>query len=116
MAVANHCQGRNCFFDVEVVFTSGRFDLDSIIYQWMPGGTLREHQRFPTQGASDLKGFVINDALSTGGYADRQFLAITNYRTDSSTELITYTKIWAWDRNGLKFDFQVGNDLFSLNI
>lgn len=32
IAVANHCQGQNCFFDVEVIFTTGVFDLDSIIY------------------------------------------------------------------------------------
>ena len=97
MAVANHCLGRNCYFDIEVIFTTGMFDLDSVIYQWQPDGTLREHQRIPTHGANDLQSFVIKDALNTGGYAERQFLAVANYRTLSKTKPTVSAQIWTFD-------------------
>ena len=97
-AVANHCQGRNCFFDVEVMYTTGKFDIDSIIYQWLPNGALREHQRLATHGAVDVKKFEVFDALNTGGYANRHFLAIVNSR--SSDELTSLsTEILTWERN-----------------
>lgn len=51
-----------------------------------------------------MKGFVIKNALSTGGYANRPFLAITNYRTKSITELQTYIQIWDQDQS--KFDLR----------
>ena len=103
LAVANHCKGRNCLFDIEVIFTTGIYDLESIIYQWKSDGTLQEHQRIATHGASDLKGFVLNDALNTGGYARRQFLAITNYRTTNTAIPDLHTQIWAWNPSTQKF-------------
>jgi hypothetical protein len=97
MAVANHCLGRNCYFDLEVVFTTGIFDLDSVLYRWEPDGRLVEHQRIPTHGANDLKSFVLRDAMNTGGYADRQFLAVANYRTLSKVKPTVNAQIWTFD-------------------
>jgi len=107
LAVANHCQGRNCFFDPYVVFSGGIFDLKSVIYEWQLDGTLREHQRIQTYGASDLKGFVMQDALNTGGYAPRQFLAVANYRTDNPAMAhLIGAQIWAWNETSEKFDLR----------
>jgi hypothetical protein len=96
-AVANYCQGQNCLVDAQVAFTTSINDLNSSIYAWLPDGTLRLHQSIYTHGATDLKEFVIVDALHTGGYARRQFLAVANYRTTSNDEPDVHSQIWAWD-------------------
>ena len=98
LAVANHCLGPNCYFNIEVAFTSASFEIDSIIYEWQTDGNLREHQRIATYGASDLTSFVLDDALSTGGYAPRQFLAVSNQKSNKqSSHKKAATQIWAWD-------------------
>ena len=104
IAVANHCEGRNCYFDPNVAFSGANFDLDSVIYEWQADGNLREYQRIPTYGASDLTGFVLDDALTTGGYAPRQFLAVANYISNvKATRHLAATQIWAWDDDTLQF-------------
>jgi hypothetical protein len=99
LAVANHCQGPNCYFSIDIMYTLAQYDIDSIIFQWTSDGSLREHQRIPTHGATDVKSFTTFDALNTGGYARQHFLAISNARTDNKDTPDTFCQIFIWENN-----------------